>query len=261
MSEKPIIFTAESVRAILERRKTQTRRLIKNPEYHRCLIGNCPHWHKDDCAKSLAEHAPYQVGQRLWVKETWADTNGESGPMLSYKAGGDKFLMDCPEFLEPDGSMDYTKIPGCQFTMWCGDLRRGEEGHSWRSPMFMPRRASRIDLKVTSVRAEKVQDIEGEDAFAEGVPCSSWDEEDWIDSDGYGTVMENRYRQAIAEYKDIWNSLHAKPKPVKVQGIVTHYESHPWESGNETREYRGKPWYVKGNPFVWVIGFEVKNNV
>ena len=33
------------------------------------------------------------------------------------------------------------------------------------------------------------------------------------------------------------------------------------ESGNETREYRGKPWYVKGNPFVWAIGFEVKNNV
>ena len=227
VKEKPIIFTAESVRAILERRKTQTRRLIK-PQPDIVASDGSPVIISDSgCFEDIK--APFQVGQTLWVKETWADTNGESGPMLSYRAGGDKFFMDDPDFLEPDGSMDYSKTPDCHFTMWCGDLRRGEEGHSWRSPMFMPRWASRITLDVVSVRVERLQDISGEDAFAEGISCASWMESDW-DDDGYPTPMGKRYARAIEEYEEAWDRINGK--------------KNPWSS----------------NPWVWVIEFKKVTN-
>jgi len=74
--------------------------------------------------------------------------------------------------------------------------------------MFMPRWASRIQRVVTSVRVERLHDITGEGAFAEGVPCASWDNDDWVDSDGDHTPYAKRDEYALEQYEELWESLH-----------------------------------------------------
>ena len=186
--ERGILMSAPMVRATLDGRKTQTRRVVKpQPTF----IESSGRWkwtlpkraQFPGCCTSVVtasrewwEYAPPEAysygvpGDRLWVRETWADTNGENGPMISYRAGGDRFLV------EESYPVDYSRYPGCQFSMWCGDLRRGAEGHAWRSPIHMPRWASRILLEITEVRVQRLQDISELDARAEGVerdtePC------------------------------------------------------------------------------------------
>ena len=199
MTEKPIIFSGPMIRAILEGRKTQTRRVVK-PQPN-CGLKPCP----------------WQVGDTLWVRETWADTNGECGPMISYKAGGDRFLAD------PPSAFDCSKYPGCKFTMWCGDLRRGEPGHSWRSPIHMPRWASRITLEVTGIRAERLNDISEEDARKEGIAdggCRNCGENEPCGCD-------NPQPDPVDAFIFEWNMINAK---------------------------RGYDWHT--NPWVWVLGFK-----
>lgn len=79
--------------------------------------------------------------------------------------------------------------------------------------MLMPRWASRIELEVVSARVERLQDISEEDALAEGVPCSAWDEEDWVDSDGYPTCGDQRAKLAREEFVDLWESINGKKAP------------------------------------------------
>ena len=156
MKETPITFTEQMARAILEGKKTQTRRIVKaqsifdgmDEEFKRLQSQHACHYGKSD--------------DRLWVRETWADTNGENGPMISYKAGGDRVLID-------DSSLfDYSRYPECGFTISCEDLRRGTYGRSWKSPVIMPRWASRITLEITDIRVERLHDITEDDALAEG---------------------------------------------------------------------------------------------
>lgn len=136
MKERPILFSARLVRAILDGTKTQTRRVIK-PEWSRCLDLEDP----EDVVKALAR-CPYGVaGDELWVRETWAQGN-----LLS------------------DGA------PSCRIayraTMTCGGWGK------WRPSIFMPRWASRIQLSVTDHRIERLQDISDLDVKAEGVDCA-----------------------------------------------------------------------------------------
>lgn len=229
MKERPILFSGEMVQAILDGRKTQTRRVVKLlcpfPVVSAHPTGNSDGWifhDRETTAKWTAEHypsggvkCPYGVpGDRLWVRETWADTNGESGPMISYQAGGDRFLVD------DSFPVDYSRYPGCQFTMWCGDLRRGAPGHSWRPSIHMPRWASRITLEVTGVRVERLQDIVPYDAIKEGF--GPYANEATIDCD---TI------NPCDAFRDCWDSLYAK---------------------------RGFGW--NANPYVWVIEFRRDEN-
>ena len=172
MKEHGLLFTAPMVRALLTGTKTQTRRLVKEPKCARVhgrrslphdsffvddgfTGGKEPylHWkytggdHGDDVLHSrvYAPHGP--VGRRLWVRETWAvrDERGQVVPR------GTKHI-------DPN----------------CGDevVYRADDRHlldSWRTPLHMPRWASRITLEVTRVRLERVQAITEEDARAEGV--------------------------------------------------------------------------------------------
>lgn len=120
----------------------------------------------------------------------------------------------------PDGAKTDTSWDGVIY-----DLPR------WRPSIHMPREAARIFLRVTDVRAQCVQDITEEKARKEG--CK--DRED---------------------FHRVWDYCYSEPLPVKAKGIIHHYESYPWEDIQETRTCRGKPWYVIGNPWVWVIEFE-----
>ena len=268
MKPKGIIFTAESVRSIIDERKTMTRRVVKHPEYYGCLTGDCPHNHKDDCAKSLAEQAPYKIGQQLWVRETWrTQSMPEYDPIvIGYKDGAT--MEERSDGCEP-GYDDWYETMSIQLTEDCekAGLEMDAEGRyhwdhddcpcRWRSPMFMPRWASRITLEVTGIRCERVQDISESDAITEGCEGLEWTDYHQ-DMNGEFTGSMSFERDFIADYQQKWDHINAKPKPVKgADGKVSHYVSYTCEAINETREFRGKLWYVVGNAWVWVFDFRV----
>ena len=156
MKERGITMTAESVRAILDGSKTQTRRVVRFRSYADERYGVYPH----EC--------PYGVpGDRLWVKETWC-------PQLN--AFGQT----------PDGRPPFFRADGDALPV----------AHKWRSSRYMPRWASRITLEITEIRVQRVQDISGNDARAEGFGRREhfirtwdalnakrgheWDKNDWV---------------------------------------------------------------------------------
>lgn len=132
MNEHPILFSSEMVRAILEGRKTQTRRVIK-PQ---------PYWEVGRDIMQYPLDCPYgQPGDRLWVRETWA-----SHPQLNKVKPKH---LNCAEIY---------------YRATCDN----DSHYSWRPSIHMPRWASRITLEVTGVRVERVRDITAEDAVKEG---------------------------------------------------------------------------------------------
>ncbi len=140
MKEHPILFNAEMVRAILDGRKTQTRRCVKNPEIMDGLM----------LEGEEGEWCPYgKPGDRLWVRETWTKNYR---PTLR----GERFLRHDPR-------------DGCGIIYRADGIRIDREyGEKWKPSIFMPRWASRILLEVTDVRVERVQEIREKDSFAEG---------------------------------------------------------------------------------------------
>lgn len=131
--ERPIIFSGAMVRAILDERKTQTRRVVRGH----------PH-----TMEPLNIGCPYGVpGDRLWVRETWGQT--EQGDEWGYYRG--KADARLPVLFRAD------------------DPTGGDDDEYWRPSIHMPRWASRITLEVIGVRVERVQDISEDDARAEGV--------------------------------------------------------------------------------------------
>lgn len=145
MNEKPILFNAEMVRAILNGRKTQTRRVVKpQPLAIGDQFGYSQGARDDLC--------PYgQVGDLLWVRETWCTV----------------------DYSEHELCVDYL---ASNKTLWINPGRVQFEKYTYenfdsktRPSIFMPRWASRITLRVTDVRIERVQDIAEDDAREEGV--------------------------------------------------------------------------------------------
>ena len=185
MTDRPIIFSAPMVRALLDGRKTQTRRVLKpRPEQNDSGLWVWPpDWKTgiprygigvqtdaEGLVQSLeydpARRLGYAPGDRLWVREAWQAENKR------------------PPFYRAD----YPEWPG-----------------SWRSPIHMPRSASRITLVVTDVRAQRVQEISEEDAVAEGVRdiSAEWGGQETFAVPGFG--CHNTARMAFAE---LWESIH-----------------------------------------------------
>lgn len=145
MKEKPILFSGPMVRAILEGRKTQTRRVVKHipalgwPEQWCEKYGN----DSPDTKAMLGDYrkfCPYgQPGDRLWVRETWR-------PAVITK---DTIKCD----YRADG--------------WSPECTA-----RWKPSIHMPRWASRINLEIVSIRVERLNDISQKDAMAEGAPPS-----------------------------------------------------------------------------------------
>ena len=145
---KPILFTTEMVRAILEGRKTVTRRLVKpqplsvvNTLYRKDGT-NIWRTHGADCWYEF--RAPCVPGDILWVRETWCESLGRAGKYF-YRAYA--------------GQRDEMK----------------EYAHSfnrWRPSIHMPREAARIFLRVTDVSVERLQTMSHEDAEQEGCWCA-----------------------------------------------------------------------------------------
>jgi len=145
-------------------------------------------------------------GDRLWVKETWADVNSEYGPAICYKADGSlQSWRDFSKVFGPDEgagpSMDYETYPGNYF-MWWEDLLMGHPGHGWRPSVHMPRWASRITLEVVNVRVMRVQDITEEDAKTAAAPLGR--------VMGYGHVGMQSHLEGFIE---LWDSRFGKKYP------------------------------------------------
>ncbi|WP_155008927.1 hypothetical protein [Klebsiella quasipneumoniae] len=191
MKERGMIFNGEMVRAILDGRKTQTRRPIKWKQTRFTEIGE-----REDGSKwpwsEDAEHAcdfwhpcPFgAVGDRIWVRETWSDVNLDGAPAVAYRADDEVYdLMENESLFDEDGAFNYqdTRVSKYQFAAWHSDLISGIEGN-WRPSIHMPRWASRILLEITGVRVERLNAISEEDAIAEGMqgvicPCCKGDSE------------------------------------------------------------------------------------
>lgn len=156
MSDRPIIFSAPMIRALLAGRKTQTRRLLKPQP----LAGQSAHlyptakvdWqlrNKMGCVIS-SERLRYAPGDRLWVREAWCPNALTCGQTVHYRADGYHVVVD----------------DGDEFAVINKD---GTERSPWRPSIHMPRWASRLTLTVTDVRVQRLQEISEEDAMAEGV--------------------------------------------------------------------------------------------
>nr|WP_262417238.1 hypothetical protein [Pseudomonas sp. SH10-3B] len=229
------------VRAILEVRKTVTRRAVKgfqiptedtsipigdrqrwsaigqrDPRYGFCVFGST----EAECAKELEVYAPCPYGKpgdRLWVRETftiessrWADDpysppHKDGRPTQRYE--DDKW--DQPHYKATDAEPE----------LWYDD--RDSPGCRWKPSIHMPRWASRILLEITDVRVERLQDITEEQAKAEGV----------------------RLYTDHAELGDWWH----------VEGIET-YSADPRKSFELLWSSVGGDW--QANPWVWVVEFK-----
>ncbi len=222
MRELPVLFNTEMVQAIIEGRKTNTRRIIKpQPVYETGYVGQVQkqngvitHIYGSITMQELTNRCQYKPGDTLWVRETWA-----------YKQWSNKKI-----YYRADGEL--------------GDVNR--ENGKWKPSIHMPREAARLFLIVKGVHVERLQDITEDGAKAEGIKLLSHDGK---------TIFTKDYRNA---FKTLWDSIYAAPAPVKRHGVITHYESYPWEELQEVRKYKGLPWYVYANPFVWSIEFERK---
>jgi hypothetical protein len=154
-NEKPILFSTPMVKAILDGRKTQTRRIVKSrhesgmftvstakyePDvygyYHSRSIQSVDWDERTVDGKDVL--CPYgEVGDILWVRETWV------------------------QLIHRDRSADYG---------YKADLKENANKIRWKPSIHMPRAACRLRLEITDIKAERLQDISWEDAVAEGCP-------------------------------------------------------------------------------------------
>ena len=221
--ERPIIFSGPMVRAILEGRKTQTRRVVKplkmnsdygTPRWDGAWIDgppNCQYLHVPfvndaypDNRTVQRHYCQHDPGDRLWVRETWGVCDVDGGGdayAIAYKAGG---------------SGDDVVWKDCRYSD-CGKYGTYYTDFRWKPSIHMPRWACRLLLEVVSVRVERVQEISGADVLAEGVDNGG-------SNPAQGKRWENMQRMA---FEELWDSLNAK---------------------------RGFSW--ASNPWVWVIEFK-----
>jgi hypothetical protein len=183
------------VRAILDGRKTQTRRVVK-------------HKPDDDCPyheNGVAVRCPYgKVGDRLWVRETWRTTKEANNKTPTELNPGHRIWYDADESLQP--------------------------GFGKRRPsIFMLRWASRIDLEIVGVRVERLQEITHEDAIAEGLAAITKDygithKFGIPDRDGYpgtdntGWPWEQWQISPVDAFQNLWT---------KINGAGT-WAANPW---------------------------------
>lgn len=189
---KPILFNTAMVQAILDGRKTVTRRVIKpQPRYPLRRHNGGWHEYSDDPLCDPICHspwgyqysAPYQPGDILWVRETW--TCMPPGP--EEKEWGIAYAAD--------GMQRYVEMPDSFRPMLYGPER-------WRPSIHMPREAARIFLRVTSVQVERLQDITEEQAEKEG--C-------------------NDYTSTACGFFDVWDST-IKKADLPIYG----WDANPW---------------------------------
>lgn len=196
MSERGIIMQAESVRAIIAGRKTQTRRVV--------TAGRGQEWLSIQGVAAVPSMRTVMIGAELWAQ-------------MDHPHGGPGGCVRCP--YGAPGDRLWVKEA---WTRWCSVEGCDKRGHiayradasaevermtSWRSPMSMPRWASRLTLEVVEVRVQRVQDLTVADAEAEGI-------------DPAPHAMKPSGLDMIDAYRTAWDALNAK------RGFA--WASNPW---------------------------------
>ncbi|MEM6161000.1 hypothetical protein AAH446_10695 [Erwinia sp. P6884] len=216
MKERPILFSDQRVRALLSGQQSQTRRIMKSQPFgpgqdnhEGCygidVLSNNLQGNRVRGMENLSYHCPFgQPGDRLWVRETWR------GPVIA-----------------PDDMADYERSPAdfkhsryCQYRADTSQFATAEDEDGqfgWQAGIHMPRWASRIDLLITGIRAEKIQDISDDDVIAEGVQTDSHFLNNFFTMHSEAVSSKDAYRKQWA------------------------------------LQYGGTSWEV--NPWVWVIDF------
>lgn len=202
MAIKPILFNTEMVRAILDGRKTCTRRLV------RFLPGENPQWtgyirdglmlyngKNEPCIRK----APYQPGDTLYVRETW----GYPIALNSDK----QYVFRADEVAESGFKND---------------------SHIWHPSIHMPKEAARIWLKVTSVRVERLQEMKPVDVIKEGAYPDCWDCLNTYGESGsqccYGTEEQcSQCDEVMMEWEKLWTST------IKKSDLDSYgWSANPW---------------------------------
>lgn len=192
MKERSILFSAPMVRAILEGRKTQTRRVVKDRHIDAAPPACFFQW--------LRERCPYgKPGDRLWVRETWNWFDPDEIPEVR-RGRRAPFT----------GQQGAREIPWVAAYAADGHLEHEHFGCAlWRPSIHMPRWASRILLEITAVRVEQLQGISDADAVSEGVcelPGQAAEPGCWWTGDvGAGSKLHGR-TPSVA-YRLLWEQI------------------------------------------------------
>jgi hypothetical protein len=197
--ERPILFSAPMVRAILEGRKTVTRRAVKGSGLN-FLADFTPEYF------ALPENhfCPYgKPGDRLWVRETWYCDHFEvmRGPYLKPDD------LDIGEALD-DGTLVYAAD---------GLTPYEQEQPSWKPSIHMPRWACRILLEITDVRVERLQEISEGQARAEGIRPMRDGSDTWVSREGPAKLV-TPWPTAKEAFSDLWDSINGPHA----------WEANPW---------------------------------
>jgi hypothetical protein len=169
---KPILFSTPMIQAILAGNKMQTRRIVKDQCEHSLMDGHglCRH-----CDHGSGYFRPkYQIGDILWVRETWYNDAVFGGPMYFYRANG-----------EFDEQFETHKLK------MVGPFR-------WKPSIFMPKEACRIFLEVTDIRIERLNDISQEDLIAEGISLPNYAEQ---------AIKDVHYPDPDVIYSLLWENI------------------------------------------------------
>ncbi len=193
---KPMFFNTEMVKAILDGRKTVTRRVVKQSIVDKFvlaedgrLLGSFDACHPEWGGYPTVDDAPYHPGDILYVRETWMRETEQGIP-----TGG--YIYRASDNPAPDGN---------------GPLR-------WRPSIHMPKEAARLFLRVTDVRVERLQDITEAGAFAEGVKDPyNYQNPEWYDQRNLTTSYS---RDAFA---GLWDST-IKKADLSLYG----WDANPW---------------------------------
>lgn len=193
MTVRPILFSGPMVRAIIDGRKSQTRRVLKRNKY-----GGWPYYLAgqlvgEQCSPSTSA-TPYRTGDLLWVRETWAMPHG---------------------FDMAPASLDVKKQHGLQVAYKTSD---NPNSYSWRPGIHMPRWASRLTLSVDAVKVERLQDISEDDAKAEG---ASFHDGRGVGHSGWRHDLKDVHATAKCSFRRLWDSINGQREGAS-------WDENPW---------------------------------
>lgn len=199
MKERPILFTTEMIQAILDGRKTQTRREFKLKHCNKKMTwANEPYSIVNDVDfKSqitgeifIPKNAYGLVGDILWVKETWSIN----------------------PFYDKDNKAKYLYAA----------TDKPFENHKWKPSLYMPREACRLRLKIKSIRVERLMDISEQDAIAEGVRQRFGGFINYANPSNLLTetypFLSRKYSAAQMSYLSLWEKINGE----------NSFEENPW---------------------------------
>lgn len=198
----PILYNGQMVKAILEGRKTQTRRIVKNGKIEGCDIGGLI-----DQPTVLNAYCPFgKIGDRLWVKETFSVIGFHPSQNNSTEAGWDETNAVCAIRYHADGSEKVIDDLSSE-----NDYGVDEEQQALRASkkktvpsILMPRWASRITLVIVDIRVERLKKISEKEALAEGVVQEQ--------------ITPIVKRTAYSEFMNLWCELYGGD----------NWDSNPW---------------------------------